>query len=132
MRLLISMYQGKPIAMLYEKSVEGVAPKDRVPFSSPWRTIYFDRVRALPDVKIAMAPIGGGFVVEAAIPRTSLNIPLQPGMKLKGDVGVLFADSGGTITISRQYWSNKATGLVNDIPGEADLIPRLWGQFELK
>ena len=30
---------------------------------------------------------------------------------------------GGTVTVSRQYWSNKAAGLVNDIPGEAELTP---------
>jgi Zn-dependent metalloprotease len=39
---------------------------------------------------------------------------------------------GGTQTIARHYWSNKATGLVNDVPGGADLAPRLWGTFTLE
>ena len=34
--------------------------------------------------------------------------------------------------VARRYWSNKATGLVNDVPGEADLTPALWGTFVLK
>ena len=38
----------------------------------------------------------------------------------------------GTTTIARQYWSNKSTGLVNDVPGEADLSPNLWGTFVLE
>jgi hypothetical protein len=132
LRLLISTVAGKPVAVLYEKNVPGTAEKDRVPFASPWRTIYFDRVRVLPDVKIASAPAGGGFVVEAAVPWKDLGLTPKVGEKLQGDVGVLFGDSGGTVTIARQYWSNKSTGLVNDVPGEADLTPTLWGTFELK
>jgi hypothetical protein len=38
---------------------------------------------------------------------------------------------GGTETIARHYWANKNTNLVNDVPGEAELTPRLWGTFEL-
>ena len=78
------------------------------------------------------APMDGGYFVEAQIPWARLGIAPQSGLKLRGDVGVLFADNGGTQTISRQYWSNKATGLVNDVPGEADLTTNLWGEFVLE
>jgi hypothetical protein len=27
----------------------------------------------------------------------------------------------------RSYWSNQATMLVNDVPGEIMLVPNLWG-----
>jgi hypothetical protein len=27
----------------------------------------------------------------------------------------------------RMYWANKATGLVNDVPGEIMAQPNLWG-----
>jgi len=70
--------------------------------------------------------------VEAAVPWKVLGIAPKAGLKLKMDVGVLFGNSGGTATISRQYWSNKATGLVSDVPGEADLAPQLWGTLILK
>lgn len=131
-RLLISAMADKPVAVLYEKTVAGAKEKDRVPFASPWRTIYFDRVTRVADVKIATGPLGDGYLVEAAIPWKRLGVAPKPGLKLKGDFGVLFADSGGTTTVSRQYWSNQATGLVNDIPGEADLTPGLWGVIELR
>jgi hypothetical protein len=132
MRLLMTMKAGIPVAVLYEKSVPGTKEKDRVPFSSPWRTIEFDRVRVLPEVRLATAPASDGYTVEAQIPWKSLGITSAPGLKLKADVGILFADSGGTLTVSRQYWSNKVTGLVNDVPGEAELTPELWGEWTLQ
>src|SRR5437773_2585713 len=85
------------------------------------------RLSAAPDVKMASAPMPGGYFVETAIPWKVLGVAPRAGLKLRGDVGVLFADSGGTETVARHYWSNKATGLVNDVPGEADLSPNLWG-----
>jgi hypothetical protein len=131
-RLLISVIGNHPVAVLYEQGVSGIAAKDRVPFSSPWRTIYFDRVRRLSDVTIATHPQSGGYAVTVAVPWADLGIQPASGMKLKGDVGVLSADTGGTTTVSRKYWSNKATGLVNDVPGESMLTPSLWGEFELR
>ena len=132
LRLLFSMLDRKPVAILYEKNVPGTAEKDRAPFSSPWRTIYFDRVHQLADVEPKAAAAPGGYLVEVAVPWKDLNLEPKPGLKLKGDVGLLFADSGGTLTVSRQYWSNKSTGLVNDVPGEADLVPAAWGEIDLK
>ncbi|MGD0089614.1 MAG: hypothetical protein ABSE73_06805, partial [Planctomycetota bacterium] len=132
LRLLFSALGGKPAAVLYEKKVEGVAEKDRVPFSSPWRTIYFDRVTQPGGVQVATGPVPGGYFVEALVPWSVLGVKPASGLKLKGDFGILFADAGGTVTIARQYWSNKATGLVNDVPGEAELAPNLWGELILE
>ncbi len=132
LRLLMTIADQKPVVVMYEQGVAGTPAEARVPFSSPWRTMYFDRVTRPQGVKLASGAMQGGYFVEAAIPWTVLGITPGPGLKLNGDVGILFADSGGTTTVSRQYWSNKATGLVNDIPGEAELAPRLWGELNLK
>jgi len=137
LRLLISTLGGQSVAVLYQKTVPGTPAKDRVPFSSPWRTIHFDRVTIAKtaDVKIASAGIGGGYLVEAAIPWRLLGVQPQllgNKLKLRGDFGVLYADSGGTTTVARHYWCNQATGLVNDVPGEADLTPNLWGDLQLE
>jgi hypothetical protein len=132
LRLLVSTMGNAPTAVLYEKKADGVAEKDRAPFASPWRTIYFDRVTQPGDVKVAAAPCNSGYLVEAQIPWARLGVKPASGAKLKGDFGILFADAGGSTTIARQYWSNKATGLVNDVPGEADLTPNLWGEFVLE
>ena len=47
---------------------------------------------------------------------------------LRGDFGVIYGDADGTVDQLRSYWSNKATGLVNDVPGEVTVMPRLWGR----
>jgi hypothetical protein len=83
-------------------------------------------------VRLATGRTQGGYFVEAALPWRLLGVQPRSGLKLRGDVGALFADSGGTTTVSRHFWSNTATGLVNDIPGEADLTPDLWGTFVLQ
>ncbi len=133
-RLLVSAMGDQPVAVLYEKTVPGIAEADRVGFSSPWRTISFDRVRRIQGegVEVAIAPFDGGYLVEAAVPWKLLGATPAAGQKLVGDLGILYADSGGTMTTARRYWSNKATNLVNDVPGEADLQPALWGTLILE
>jgi hypothetical protein len=132
LRLLMTTMDGEPMAVLNQKVAPGARPEEKFDFSSPWRTISFDRVVTAREVKLGSGAIADGYFVEAAIPWSTLGMTPQTGLKLGGDVGVLFADNGGTQTISRQYWSNKATGLVNDVPGEADLTPDLWGTFVLE
>jgi hypothetical protein len=131
-RLLASTFAGKPTAVLYEKRVPGTVEAARVPFSSPWRTLHFDRVTLPGDIQVASAPSDGGFTVEALVPWARLGVTPEAGLELKGDLGVLSADSRGTTTIARHYWSNQATGLVNDVPGEAELVPTLWGTLVLE
>lgn len=131
LRLLVTYKDKAPIAVLNQKKAPGAAASEKFDFSSPWRTITFDRVVVAKSVAVASAPTQGGYIVEVSVPWTVLGVQPKSGLKLKGDVGALFGD-GGTQTISRQYWSNKATGLVNDVPGEADLSPRLWGTFTLE
>lgn len=132
LRLILSKMGNKPTAVINQKFAPGADKREAFGFASPWRTIAFDRVAQVKDVAFQTGPAPGGYFVEAAIPWKVLGIQPKAGLKLKMDVGVLFGDAGGTTTIARQYWSNKATGLVNDIPGEADLTPELWGTLELK
>jgi hypothetical protein len=134
LRLLVSKLASSKdlVAVVYRKHVPGTPEAQRVGFSSPWRTITFDQVQRVSEVKAATGSYPAGFAVEAAIPWSVLGVQPRGGLKLRGDLGVLGADSGGTTTISRRYWCNKSTGLVNDVPGEADLTPDLWGEFELQ
>ena len=131
-RVLMTVRDETPIAILNQKVAPGASTNEKYTFSSPWRTFTFDRVVRAPEVKIASGPIAGGFFVEAAIPWKTLGIVPRAGLQLRADVGALFADAGGTQTIARHYWSNKATGLVNDVPGEAELTPHLWGTWTLE
>jgi len=131
-RVLLSVMDGNPVAVLNQPKVPGAPKAEHFEFASPWRSFVFDRVVLAPEVKVLTGEVSGGFLVEAAIPWKLLGIQPTSGMKLRGDVGILFGNAGGTATVARHYWSNKATNLVNDVPGEAQLTPKLWGTFELE
>lgn len=132
LRLLISKLGGEVVAVAYRQIVAGTPETERIGFSSPWRTVFFDRVSRAANVKAASGALAGGYFVEATIPWSEVGMKPETGLEFRGDVGVLFADSAGTSTVSRQYWSNRSTGLVNDVPGEAELTPGLWGTFTLE
>ena len=124
LRLLVTMVKNKPKAVLYRAVVPGT--KDPIPFSSPWRTITFDEVEDVSD-QIQLAGAEGNY--EFSIPLATLGLKPQSGQSLSGDIGILRGNDGQTT--ARVYWSNKATGIVADVPSEAMLTPNLWGKFEL-
>ena len=109
-------------ALIYRATVPGTAAKDRVPFSSPWRTVNFDKVEDVSS-QVVLAGQNGDF--EFSIPLETLGLKVTPGMKIKGDVGVLRGN--GFQTHYRVYWTNKATAITADVPSEAQLSPGLWG-----
>ena len=81
----------------------------------------------LDAAKIAVKREDGRYRVEAAIPLAELGIGTAAGRTLRADFGVLYGDPSGTVTLLRSYWSNQATNLVNDVPGEIMLSPNRWG-----
>lgn len=132
LRLLIAPFQGKPTAVLYRhrlKKADGAKP---VNFTSPWRTEKVDDVRVLADARIAERSDPAFYRVEAAIPLTSLGLNAPAGKTLRADFGVLYGDDAGTSTQLRSYWSNQATNLVNDVPGEIMLSPNQWGTVKIE
>lgn len=132
-RLVVTMAKGKPMAALYRAVVAG--SKEPVPFSSPWRTVTFDRV---DDVSSQIELAAGGEkdakkkgehgLFEMSIPLSVLGLKPEAGKSIKGDVGLLRGN--GFQTMQRVYWQNKATGLISDVPGEAMLTPQLWGRLQ--
>ena len=92
----------RPLALLYRAVVPGTPAKDRVPFSSPWRTIYFDKVEDVSS-QLEFASANGDY--ELSIPLAILSLQVKGGTTLRGDFGVLRGD--GLQTIQRVYWSNK-------------------------
>ncbi len=124
-RLLVTRVKNKTVALLYRAVVPGTT--EAVPFSSPWRTITVDRVDDVSS-QVQLAGTDGNF--EISIPLATLGLKPQAGQKLKGDLGILRGN--GFQTVQRVYWSNKASGIVADVPSEAELTPKLWGRFEFK
>jgi len=83
-------------------------------FSSPWRNVKVDSVAIIENARIAVSKGQRSYCVEASIPLADLGITAPGGTTLKADFGVVYGDPGGAINMLRSYWSNKATGLVND------------------
>jgi hypothetical protein len=127
-RLLVTLIKGKPKALLYRAVVRGTKGADKVPFSSPWRTVIFDQVEDVSG-KIHFAA-GKNGEYELSLPLALLNIKPAEGLQLKGDIGILRGDE--ELTVSRVYWNNKATGIVSDVPSEAELTPALWGTLSFE
>jgi len=126
-RLLVTQVKGKTTAMLYRPRVPGTT-SEPVAFSSPLRTIKFDRVDDVSD-QVTLAGDGQGNY-EFSIPMQVLGLKPQAGQNLKGDIGILRGN--GFQTLQRVYWRNKASGITADVPSEAELLPQLWGTWEFK
>jgi len=129
-RLSIAPFNGQPLAVLYRYRLADKTGANPIAFASPWRSETVDDVRQLPEAAIKVQSSEGGYRLEAAIPLAALNLTVTGGLTLRGDFGVIYGDRLGTVNLSRVYWSNQATGLVNDVPGETMLAPELWGEIK--
>jgi hypothetical protein len=127
-RIVVTIVNKKPKALLYRAIVKGTKQADKVPFSSPQRTITFDKVEDISS-KIEFAASGSGDY-EVSLPLSVINLNAKAGITIKGDLGILRGD--GHETISRTYWSNKAAGIVSDVPSEAELTPAQWGTWKFE
>lgn len=123
-RLLVAQVGGAMTAVLYRPTERGAGGQP-VPFSSPLRTITFDRVQDVSD-QVALAGDGAGNY-ELSAPLALLWLAPAPNQSIRGDVGVLRGE--GSRTLQRVYWHNKSTSITSDIPSEAELRPDLWGTF---
>jgi hypothetical protein len=127
LRLLLSVYHGKPVAVLYRYKALG-APHP-MGFTSPLGTTHVDSVAVLPDAQVAVERYTGGYRLRAAIPLTDLGFSPQPGNTYLGDMGIVYSDPTGTIDTLRMYWANPVNAMVNDLSTEAQITPAAWGRF---
>jgi hypothetical protein len=124
-RVLVTKVQDQPKALLYRPTAAGTKPADRVPFSSPQRTIYFDRVDDITSDLQFSEDKKGSYLFSLPLAKLGLTTP-----KFHGDLGILRGD--GQSTTARVYWSNKATSITADVPSEAELQPKLWGRMAVE
>jgi hypothetical protein len=122
-RLLVTLVQGKPMAVLYMPVVPGHTG-DRVPFTSPVSSLQMDEVTRVED-QIQLAGKDGDF--ELSVPLALLGLKPTAKQEIRADIGLLRGN--GFATMQRVYWSNKATSITSDVPSEARLSPDLWGRW---
>jgi hypothetical protein len=127
LRLVVTRVSGVPKSVLYRPVVPGTPAASRVPFSSPWRTVWMDSVTDVSASTSLGTDAAGN--VEVSIDLAQLGLTALAGTETLADVCVLRPDGSGQITIERVCWSNKKTALLADIPGEAELVPSTWGRI---
>lgn len=131
-RLLMTRTNDGPVAVVYRYKVTGTQAPER--FWSPVGEVTVDQVEQLKDVDLKIESIEGGYQLIASIPWRALagkEYSPPDGKPLRGDVGVLFSDPDGQVTVERIYWSNKLTAVVADIPSEIRLHPDAWSEFSI-
>ena len=131
-RVLLSLLEGKPVAILMCPVDKSAPPAFAKTYMSPVGSKRFDRVQPIAEPMIYTATNNGGYVISAAIPWTALGVKPASGLKLRGDIGFISSDSSGKRNIARTYWANSDTGLVNDEPQESWLLPKQWGNWTLE
>jgi hypothetical protein len=124
-RLLLSEFQGKPIAVLYQP----VTTHPKHPVTLLAATI--DRITRLTDAKVAFHRYKGYYTLTARVPLADLGLGWNHGKTLRGDVGVIYADQTGRNRILRLYYYNHHTKIISDLTTEATLQPRYWGPVEM-
>ena len=127
LRVSIGNFNGAPTAVIYRKVSEQKNPKT---FSSGVVKKYvMDSVVRLADARIQVKTRADGYVIEAAIPLATLGIGNLTGRTLLGDFGATHSDPAGQDTVLRTFWSNQATGIVNDEVFELKMEPRNWAKL---
>ena len=129
-RLLIAPFEGESIAVLYQHRKPKGKDLNPIEFTSPWRGETVDNVVRLTDAEITVERRNNAYTVDVRVPRKTLGLEAT-NATLKADFGVTFGDAEGTETQLRSYWTNPATMLVDDIPGEIMLHPNLWGTLRI-
>lgn len=123
-RLLISVYQGKPIAVLYRPAVPGATKTVQL------MAARIDEIKRFDSAKISIQNKGNSYAVEAAIPLKELGLDPKEIGTLQGDVGVIFSDETGGNRSQRLYYYNKKTTMTADLTTEATLQPGEWGAIQ--
>jgi hypothetical protein len=143
LRLVLSVYEKKPVVVVYRYKVPGAGdcPDFRghaakmglspspVVFSSPVGKVRIDQVQVLSDAQVVFDRHPTGYTLRAAVPLASLGFSPAAGKIYHGDIGVVYSDRTGTINELRMYWANQISGMVNDLPTEANVVPANWGRF---
>lgn len=129
-RFVVAPFQGKPAVLEMREKCTG--PKAPHVYSSPTGTYEFERAELNQKVTATLTSRNGTASARVTIPWSETGIVPKSGLKIRADFGFILSDAAGKVNAARVYWSNRQTGLVNDIPHEAKLYPSRWGTLTLE
>ncbi|VTT97609.1 nhl repeat containing protein : NHL repeat containing protein OS=Rhodopirellula sallentina SM41 GN=RSSM_02734 PE=4 SV=1 [Gemmataceae bacterium] len=123
--------KGKPPVVTAYRPVKPEAkPDEAFTFESPVKKHTFQSVAALPDVQVGVRATKAGYVVEVRLPCDRIDLrDCGPGLRVRGDVGVLWGNEAGLATERRASLFDRgpAAAVLSDTPTEAELHPAEWG-----
>jgi len=134
-RILIAPGLKKPVVMAYRPVKPGAKPDEAFKFESPVKAHTFASVVPITDAQVAFKETKTGYVVEVRLSCDQINLKhAESGLRLRGDVGVLWGNDAGMVTERRSYLFNRgpAATVVSDTPTEAELHPAQWGIWVLE
>jgi hypothetical protein len=105
-------------------------PKQYEYFSSVWKE-KVDEVSEINDLPMHCKAEKDSYAVEVGVPWSVIGLKPAPGLKFKGDVGVIYGNDGGTVNAVRYLWSDKtpAMNVNNDVPTEMRIHPNNLGMW---
>ncbi|NQZ68189.1 MAG: PQQ-binding-like beta-propeller repeat protein, partial [Lentisphaeria bacterium] len=113
LRLSIGSFKGKATAVIYRSKATDKKNK-KLFHSGVFKNFVMESVKVVKGARINVTTRNKGYIVEAAIPLSELGFSPKKDVTLRADFGVTHGDKGGNDTALRSYWSNQATGIVND------------------
>ena len=131
-RVLIAPGEKGPVVMAYRPVKPDAKPEEAFKFESPVKSHTFASVVPVSDSQIAFKVTPTGYTVEIRLSCDHIELKhLGPGLRIRGDVGVLWGNDGGLATERRAYLFNQspAANIVSDTPSEAELQPAEWGTW---
>ncbi len=133
-RVLVTQYQEKPFATVYFPKVKDFKGEPIV-LISPTGKESFDEIKFLENVALTVEKTDKGFQAKVALPLDALRLELKPGQKLKMDLGYIFGNAKGVgKAVRRAYLGNNSfsANVIDDIPNEARLEPKEWGEASVE
>lgn len=131
-RVLLVPGPDKSKVIAYRQVQTGKTRGSKQLYQSPVRKVTFDDVYEIPDAKVVFKPTDQGYLCEAFIPLAQLDLAkATAGLRVRGDLGVLWGNDAGRITERRLYLFNRSpdSTVTADLPTEAALLPGAWGEF---
>jgi sugar lactone lactonase YvrE len=131
-RILIAPgVKGKvPTAIAYRPVKPEAKPEESMKFESPGKLHTFASVAPIPDVLVAVMETKTGYVIEVRLHCDRIDLrDATNGLRLRGDIGLLWGNEAGLVTERRAYLFNHSpvASIVSDTPSEAELYPAEWG-----
>lgn len=99
--------------------------------NNPGNATSFPLVRRLESATLQVLTGFNAYSALLRIPLADIGMSDIRGQEITGLVGVIYSDPSGSNRASRVYWHDKETGMVNDVPTEARLVPQRWGPIDI-